>query len=130
MPALRAAALYFALVFLLGFALGSVRVLLVIPHLGESLAVLLELPVMLALSWWVCAYVLRRVRVPTDSASRLLMGGSALLLLLLAEFVLSVWVFGRTPAEHYASYRSLAAQLGLIAQIAYGCFPLLQRRRH
>ena len=46
-----ASASYFALVFLLGFAFGLLRVLVLAPKYGEVAAVLIEVPIVLALAW-------------------------------------------------------------------------------
>jgi hypothetical protein len=50
-----AGALYALLVFLIGFILGTIRVLLIAPRLGETIAVLLETPVILGASFGWCA---------------------------------------------------------------------------
>jgi len=42
---------YWAAVFLIGFVLGTLRVLFVAPSVGETAAVLAEMPFMLAASW-------------------------------------------------------------------------------
>ncbi|GAB4379704.1 MAG: hypothetical protein Kow00121_34360 [Elainellaceae cyanobacterium] len=47
MNILRAAVLYFTLVFGTGFILGVIRVLWVVPYLGTRWAELLEMPIML-----------------------------------------------------------------------------------
>jgi hypothetical protein len=52
----KAGALYALIVFLIGFILGTIRVLLIVPRLGETAAVMLETPVMLAASWFVCRW--------------------------------------------------------------------------
>ena len=44
---LKAATVYFALVFGAGFVLGPIRILLVVPRLGGRIAELIEFPVML-----------------------------------------------------------------------------------
>lgn len=120
---------YFGLVFAAGFALGTVRVLALIPRLGETMPVLIELPLMLAVSWIACRRVIARAGVPDAWAARALMGGIAFAVLMLAEFGLSVLAFGRTPAAHLALYREAPALLGLVGQIAFAIFPLVQRAK-
>lgn len=61
MRALKAGAIYFVAVFTLGFCLGVLRTLVLVPRLGETLAVLAELPVILAASWLIG--MLRRMRL-------------------------------------------------------------------
>jgi hypothetical protein len=127
MRAVAAGALYFAVIFALGFILGTIRVLLIAPRLGEAGAVLVELPIMLMASWIACGWVLRRLRVGLGFETRLTMGGVAFALLMLAEVGVSVFAFGRTPAEHLATYRSASALLGLAAQLIFAAMPLLRR---
>lgn len=124
--ALRAGAVYFAIVFAVGFVLGTIRVLVVIPRFGETNAVLIELPVMLALSWIACGSLVRRFGVPPHFGARAVMGGVAFALLMIAEAGVSVFGFGRTFAEHLAGYQTAGAQLGLAAQVGFALFPLLQ----
>ena len=50
MQVLRAGALYFALVFAVGFALGAIRTLWVVPRLGTRMAEVMEMPIMLAVT--------------------------------------------------------------------------------
>ena len=128
--AMVAGLLYFAAVFAIGFALGTLRVLVVIPRLGELVAVLLELPVMLALAWPICGALLRRFAVPPGLAPRLAMAATAFGVLMAAELVMSVVVFGQTPAQHWGSYHRLAAQLGLAGQMVFALFPLLRDRHN
>lgn len=128
MKHLAAASAYFALVFALGFLLGTVRTLLVpdAPGAPRLLGVLIELPVMLAASWFLCAYVVRRLEVPATAEARLLMGGLAFLFLLVAELLVGVFLFGRPVAAHFALYRDASYALGLAAQVAFASMPLLQ----
>ena len=61
MSALVKSALAYTLpVFALAFALGALRVTLVAPATGPLLAVALEVPLVLALSWIIAGPVLRR----------------------------------------------------------------------
>jgi hypothetical protein len=120
---LLAAFAYFAIAFAAGFALGTVRVLAVVPLVGELGAVALELPVMLAVSWLAAGWCVRWFAVPARAGPRLVMGGLAFVLLMLAELGVSVAAFGRSPAEHLATYRNLPALAGLAAQVGFALFP-------
>lgn len=124
--AAKAGAVYFASVFAAGFLLGAARILLLLPRLGETAAVLLELPVMLAVSWIACRVICKRVGVPPLRSGRAVMGGVAFALLMVAELGLSMLGFGRTLAEHLDIYRHLPGQLGLAGQIAFAAFPVVQ----
>jgi hypothetical protein len=128
---LTAGAIYFALVFALGFLLGTLRTLLVPDTPGRSrlVGVSIELPVMLVASWFASKYVIRCFAVPPTFGARALMGGLAFLLLLLAEFAVGVLLFQRSVAEHLALYADASYALGLAAQIGFALMPLLQMRR-
>ena len=127
--AIKAGIAYFALVFALGFVLGTIRVLFVAEHAGELGAVVLELPVMLAASWLICRWLIGRIRVADDAASRLTMGATAFALLMIAELALSVWVFGNSLTAHLQHYMTDPGAIGLAGQLLFGLFPLLQLRR-
>ncbi|MGP9821090.1 hypothetical protein ACTZWW_13830 [Salinarimonas sp. NSM] len=126
--ALLAGCVYFALVFAAGFVLGVVRAFLLTPALGHVGAVVVELPVIIAISALVARWCVRRFAVPGALAARAAMGALAFALLMAAELALSVFLFGRTPAEHWAAYGRLAAQLGLVGQVVYGLLPVFVAR--
>lgn len=119
---------YFALVFVVGFALGVLRGILLVPLVGELWAVAIELPVMLGVSWWVCGLLVTRMGVPPAVPSRLVMGGVAFALLLLAELGVSLLLLDRTPADHLATYARPPNQLGLFAQLLFALVPLIRCR--
>ena len=123
---LVAALAYWAVIFLAGFILGTFRVLALAPLAGETLAVVLEIPLMLAVSWIASRRVCRRFAVPIRIGPRLLMGGAAFALLIIAEVALSVFVFGRTPGAWAGSLATPAGLIGLAAQIGFGIIPTLQ----
>jgi hypothetical protein len=127
--ALKAGFAYFALVFALGFVLGVLRALVLARHLGETASVLLELPVMLGVSWLACGWALDRFAVPRSWRHRLAMGGVAFALLMLAELGVAMLALDRSPMDHARSYRSWPAGLGLTAQLAFAAFPLLRPKR-
>lgn len=119
---------YFAIVFAAGFALGVLRVLVLVPHLGETLAVIIEGPVILAVSWLVCRSLITRLLVPRRATARLVMGATAFGLLMVAEAGLSMIGFGRSVTEHLGHYQTTPGLLGLLGQIAFALFPVIQLR--
>ena len=117
---------YFCIVFAVGFVLGALRVLILIPRLGETAAILLELPILLTLSWMVCGWLTAHFDIPTAFSARLVMGALAFAVLMLAELGGSTIGFGRSLSEHLEQYRRIPALLGLAGQIAFAVFPVIQ----
>jgi hypothetical protein len=122
MTALAAGLRYFLGVFALGFVLGTIRTLWLAREVSELAAVLAELPLMIAASWWWCRRLL--ARQPLDLAGRAVMGGTAFIWLMLAEFALAL-AFGRTPAQYLAGLLAPAGQLGLAGQGVFALLPLV-----
>jgi hypothetical protein len=124
--AVRAGALYALIVFGVGFVLGTIRVLLMIPHIGETAAVLAEAPIMLAASWYVCRWSVERLEAPRSLPSRTVMGAVAFVTLMLAELALGVLAFGRPLAEQFGAYVTRAGAIGFAAQVIFAVFPVIQ----
>jgi hypothetical protein len=103
MLVLKAGALYFALVFGAGFVLGTIRVLWVVPRVGERTAELIETPIMLLVIMLAARWVARRFAVASTPTTRLGVGGVALGFLLVAEWTLVLWLRGLTMGEYVAS---------------------------
>jgi hypothetical protein len=116
---------YFAVVFALGFVFGVARTLVMQanPGIDRTVAVLFELPLILAAAWFAAGRLSRDVRT---HAGRVRMGVVALALLLAAEAALGVFLFGRTIAEHLALYRQPSHALGLAGQVLFAAFPWLR----
>jgi hypothetical protein len=123
---LKAGVIYTFAVFLVGFVLGAIRVTLIVPRLGETAAVCLETPIMLAASWQVSRWCTARFAVPNTLAARLGMGLVAFATLMALEFELAVLAFGRSPADYLAALATLPGAIGLASQIAFAFIPLLQ----
>jgi len=124
--ALKAGATYSAIIYVVGFVLGTVRVLLMVPRIGEVAAVLLETPVMLAASWIVSRWCTRRFVIPPEVSPRLAMGGAAFALLILGEVGVSMFTFGRSWEGTVAAYLSLPGFIGLSVQVIFALLPVLQ----
>ena len=124
--ALKAGAAYFAVVYASGFLLGTVRVLLLAPVIGETMAVLFEAPIMLLISWVAARWSSGTFSVPAKLPPRLVMGGFAFVLLILGELTVSILVFDRSWERTVAAYRSAAGLLGLLAQLIFALLPVVQ----
>lgn len=125
---LRAAIAYWAVVFALGFVLGTVRTLWLAPAIGLVPATLAELPVMLAASWVASGWLVRRFAIATAGAG-LVMGALAFVLLMAAECALAVGLIGQMPGEWLAGLGQPHALLGLAGQIAFALMPWWRLRR-
>lgn len=117
---------YFAGVFAAGFALGIVRTLWLAPAIGAAAAVLVEIPIVLAVSWWWGRRLL--ARTPLPPSGRAIMGASAFVWLMLAELALSL-AFGRTAGQHLAALVTPAGLLGLAGQLMFAALPLVIKAR-
>jgi len=111
---------YALAIFLVGSAVGVVRVLALEPRYGRLDATVLELPLVLGLAWLISASLVHRCAVSVRAGDRLLMGGIAFLILIAAELGFAS-LLGRTP-----HYDEPAAFLGLAGQVAAALLPLSQ----
>lgn len=125
--AVRAGLLYCTVVFAAGFVLSVVRMLWVTPLTGEFIGVLVEAPIMLAIAWNACSWVAKRLDVSQRFLDRLVMGGVALAVLVLAEAVAAALASGHSLGEFFDRNGRSAVLLGLLAQLAFAVFPLLNR---
>lgn len=123
---MRGGLVYALVIFAIGFALGTARVLLVAPRLGATIAVLLEAPFMLVASWRVSRRCIAHFKVSATARRRILMGLVALGTLTSAEIGLAALAFGQSPIGYLLNLESSAGAIGLGAQLAFASFPLLQ----
>ncbi len=130
MTALRAGLAYAAVMFAIGFVLGTFRILIVVPRLGPLAAALMELPVMLALSWLICGRLIARFGVPVRPDVRLVMGAAAFAALMAFEWIMGMTLFRESGAQILASYGTAAGAIGLAGQLAFAAMPLAQGIAH
>lgn len=126
--ALFAGMLYAFGMFAIGFAMGGVRLLFLVPLLGELFAVVIELPIMLGFSWVLCGRALQKWEVSTHLGDRAVMGVSAFCFLMSAEITLGIFAFGNSFGDLLARWGSAAGATGLAGQIAFALFPLIRFR--
>ena len=129
MRILEAGGLYFAVVFGAGFVLGLIRILWVVPHLGTRIAELMESPLMLVVIGVAAPWVVRRMSVPPAVASRLGMGGSALALMLAAEFLFVLRLRGLSISEYLAARDPVSGTVYYMMLVLFAVMPLLTARK-
>ena len=128
MRMIAAAAIYWAMVFALGFVLGAIRVTWVIPMVGLIPATLLELPIILTASWFAAGWLVRRFAIASNREA-LIVGGLAFAILMLAECLLAGLLSGETPAQWLAGLYQPHALLGLAGQVVFALMPWWRLRR-
>lgn len=120
----KAAFAYTLPVFALAFVLGAARVSLIAPVTGPLIAVALEVPVVLALSWTLAG----RIDLSPTTPARAALALMSFALLMTLE-LLTALAFGQTPAQFLAAMTTPAGALGLAGQAGFALVPLLRQAR-
>ena len=114
---------YFALVFGVGFLLGTVRVLALEPRLGER-AELIEAPLMLVAIIVSARFVVRRFPA-VQRASYLASGGIALFLLVVVELFVVLTLRGMSISQYFAERDPVAGSVYVVMLIIFALTPWL-----
>lgn len=128
MNRIKASLLYFAMVLGAGFALGVVRVPLLVPRLGERFAELLEMPVMLVVIVLSARHVVRRYALAPSIGLRLQVGFAALALSVAAELLLATVLQSRSLADYLASRDPVSGSVYLLLLLVFALMPALLTR--
>lgn len=124
MAILRAAILYWAAIFALGFVLGTVRVLWGAGEMGETAFILFEVPVMLAASWLVALWLVRHNKVRNLGAAGAI-GALAFAMLMGAELLLARMMTGQSAGEWFAALWRVPHFYGTLGQVGFGVMPMV-----
>lgn len=114
---------YYAIIFGLAFAMGIARTMVIAPRLGATVAVLLEVPIIVAASWVAARRLLRHrsLTLPQRAA----MGATGFILTMLSEVVLARVLREQDVTDWAADIMTPLGLTGLAAQIAFAVMPLL-----
>ena len=126
--ALRASLVYFVLTFGAGFVLGPLRILFLVPRVGARTAELIEMPVMIGITWLAARWVTQKFSVPPERGPRLSIGVMAGALLLLAEFTLVLRLRGLTLEEYFTTRDPVSGTAYYAAVVLLMLMPLLVSR--
>lgn len=120
-------AVYAGVAFAAGFVLGTVRVLVLEPRLGTVGSVLIEGPIMLAVSYLAARWVVARWMCDASRGRRVMMGMVALGMLLLLEFAISPVVNADTAGGwvrgFFAKFATTAGMIGAGLQVGFAVMP-------
>jgi hypothetical protein len=128
MRAFKAGAIYFLLVFAVGWILGPIRELWAVPHFGRVAAMLSEAVIMLVAMIVAARWAIRRFDVPQVLDATIPMGLTAIGLLFPAEIVGVVWVRGLPLQEYLASFASGPGVISLVMFLFFAAMPTLVTR--
>jgi MFS family permease len=123
MHILKAASLYFIVVFAVGFVLGPIRVLWLVPRLGERAAELIEAPFMLLTILLAARWAVRHL-ASSGSGTRLAAGTLALALVLVAEFSIVLVVRRVTIVEYFAGRDPVSGVVYLLMLLVFAVMPM------
>ena len=129
MLVLKAGAFYFAVIFAVGFVLGAVRTLWVVPLFGTRMAELMEMPIMLVVTIVAARWTVLRLSVPSMWSARLGMGCIALILMLIAEFGFVLWIRGLSIKEYLATRDPVSGAAYYLLLMVFAIMPRLVVRR-
>ncbi|MEZ5331787.1 MAG: hypothetical protein R2991_06985 [Thermoanaerobaculia bacterium] len=120
---LRLGLAYSAIVFAVGFALGTVRTLWLVPRLGQRWAELAEMPVMVGASWLAAQGLFARSGLSRWAAA----GAGLLALTLLAgvEVAVVLRLRGLSWGEYVASRDPVSGSVYLAALLLFALLPVL-----
>lgn len=119
-----AGARYFAVVFAIAFALGTIRTIWIAPAIGATAAVLVELPIILVVSFFVARHIITGALIGSRGEA-LGVGAVAFAMLMVAEAGLAVLVFGQPLGVWLADLWRAPGIIGLAGQIVFALMPFL-----
>ena len=123
---LKAAAVYFALVFGTGFVLGPIRILFLVPRFGVRVAELMEFPVMLVVIVLAARWLVRKFQL---SVHTLLVGFLALGLMIAFEFTLVLWLRGLTLSEYFRERDPVAGVVYYLMLLVFAAMPFFMSHK-
>jgi len=129
MQMLEAGTVYFALVFAVGFVLGAIRTLWVVPRVGTRKAELTEMPVMLAVTILAARWTVLRLAVPPMLSARIGMGCIALVLMLVAEFGFVLWIRGLSIKEYFSTRDPVPGTAYYAMLVVFAVMPMLVSKK-
>ena len=125
MQVLKAGAVYFALVFAVGFVLGAIRTTWIVRRIGARRAELMEAPIMLVVTIVASRWTVLLLAVPPMPSVRLAMGCIALVLMLIAELGFVLWIRGLPIKQYFATRDPVSGATYYALLVVFAIMPVL-----
>jgi hypothetical protein len=125
MRILKAGAIYFLLLFAIGWILGPIRELWAVPRFGRIAALLMEAVFMLIAMIISARWVMRRFDVHPTLGSTIPVGLVALGILVPAEIAGVLWVRGSSLQEYLASFATAPGVISAVMFLLFAAMPSL-----
>jgi hypothetical protein len=125
---LQSGLVYFAVVYACGFLAGTARELLLKPALGQTASLLIEAPVMLAVSYRVARWVVRNAGGAggyLTASEKLAIGLIAFTILIAAEIVLAHLMRGWSFSDWLNHLATTDGLISLLLFVAFALMPVL-----
>lgn len=133
---------YSGSVFVVGFVFGVIRNIWTNEQLGEDIAIMYEIPLILVASWWLWWYIVRgmealsvticegdvcrREKRTITLQDAIMTGCISFFYLMMYEFVLAKIWEKDTLSSFVVKQCTYPKTVGLVGQIGFGCIPVLQ----
>jgi hypothetical protein len=117
--------IYFAIVFLVGFILGTLRVLFLVPAMGERYAELIEIPFMLTAIYYSARYIVNRYSAIKTLTEYIYIGALALLMLLLFEFTFVLGIRGIAIDQYFSTRDPISGTAYALSLFIFMMMPLI-----
>ena len=125
MPILLAPLLYFAIVFGIGFLLGPIRVLMLEPTVGSTVAVLCEAPLLLTAMILAARWLPQKLLLPMTVTALATMGIGALILQQLADLAVGLYVRELTSTQILETYKTQAGAIYALLLVVFAAMPVV-----
>jgi len=128
MKTLKAGLTYFGIVFGIGFILGFVRVLWIVPQFGVRTAELAEMPLMFIAIVFTARWLVQHFDLQ-GLFERLKVGLIALILLLTLEFSVVLWLQGLTISDYFAKRDPVSSTVYFMMLLVFALMPIFMKKK-
>jgi hypothetical protein len=121
-----AACLYVLLTYAAGFALGTLRVMIIEPRMGSVAAVTVEAPFILMAMWFNSRWALKKAHPSHSISSYLAVGGMAFVFLHILEMLGAKLLRGQSITDYFTHYTTPEGLMFFALASVFALVPVVQ----